>query len=734
MKSIAFVSYALLAVVMGTATIVEKYMGTPFTHEHIYGSWWFTALWGVLAAGGIACMIGRCVRRPSVIVLHLSFIVILIGALLTHLTARQGTVHLRIGENARVEGYTLALTSFDIDYRPGTPTPADYRSTFTLTDGNRTVNAVVSMNNIFSYGSMRLYQLSYDTDMRGGTLAMNADPYGIPVTYTGYALLFIALVYMLADPKGGFRRVLRGGKTGGQALYALMLLVAAAAPGHAAETAAPPAMPEETADEFGRLYMLLNGRVCPVQTYAYDFVTKVYGSRGYKGLSPEQVATGWMFWSGEWADEPFIKVKGGALKDALSLPDYCPLNKFFSNDTGGYILGMYVQEYYEGNRDALHRQAADIDDKIQLILALRRGTALTVFPHTFTRDYSRTHTDAAVSAGTTLWYAPTDPLHFSLSSDERTFIRKLFSLMYEDVRCGDYAAVAAIIDKLVTYQQTRAATLPTPAQAWAERTINAVPMTTILFMANMLIGIAAMAYVLRLLTGARRRRAVDRALTALIALSFAALTALIALRWIAEGNIPLSNGYETTLAVAWIVQFIALVLCRRAKIVVVFGFLVAAFFLLVSHLNQMDPAIGTLMPVLDSKLLAVHVSIVMASYALLSMTFVCAVLALVMPAHAEALRDLALLLLYPAVATLAMGIFIGAVWANVSWGTYWSWDAKETWALITLMVYAVPLHDGLLPAMRKRMVFHVYVAAAFLTVLMTYFGVNYFLGGMHSYA
>ena len=171
----------------------------------------------------------------------------------------------------------------------------------------------------------------------------------------------------------------------------------------------------------------------------------------------------------------------------------------------------------------------------------------------------------------------------------------------------------------------------------------------------------------------------------------------------------------------------------------------SGFFLLVSHINQMDPQITHVMPVLASPLLSVHVSVIMMSFALLSLTFVCGLTAVMLrlirgrnaaslTEQTESLALLSRLMLYPALALLAVGVFVGAIWANVSWGTYWSWDAKETWGLITLMVYAVAVHDGSLPFLRRPMGYHVFMTLAFLTILMTYFGVNYFLGGMHSYA
>ena len=214
------------------------------------------------------------------------------------------------------------------------------------------------------------------------------------------------------------------------------------------------------------------------------------------------------------------------------------------------------------------------------------------------------------------------------------------------------------------------------------------------------------------------------------------------MRWTISGTLPMTNGYETMLFVAWIVMLVSLLSGRRFRIMLTCGFLMSGFFLLVSHISQMDPQISHIMPVLNSPLLSIHVSIIMLAFALLSLTFISGITALTVrifthngadPAL-QALRHLSLLFLYPAIAALGIGIFVGAIWANVSWGQYWGWDPKEVWALITFMAYAAALHPKTLPAMQRPTAFHTFMVLAFLTIIMTYFGVNYFLGGMHSYA
>ncbi|MBR1732756.1 MAG: cytochrome c biogenesis protein CcsA, partial [Alloprevotella sp.] len=206
-----------------------------------------------------------------------------------------------------------------------------------------------------------------------------------------------------------------------------------------------------------------------------------------------------------------------------------------------------------------------------------------------------------------------------------------------------------------------------------------------------------------------------------------------ALRWYIGGRIPLSNGSET-------MQFLALcalsagILRRTGDITPALPPLVGGFALLVSWLGERSPQVTSLVPVLNSPLLSLHVSVIMVAYALLTLSAAGSLAALFRPSLRQPLLERGTRLLRPAVFLLAAGIFLGAVWANVSWGSYWSWDPKETWALITLMVYAVPLHTASLSALRRPLVYHCYQLFAFLSLLMTYFGVNYFLGGMHSYA
>lgn len=768
-KTIIFV-YSILVVVMGWATFYEKANGTLSAHSHIYGSQWFALLWALLTATGIVYIVCVRMRRWHLLILHFSFVIILCGAWLTRSFSYTGSLHLRLAkatntfivqtkdgrQEQRQLPFFIRLNAFNVMNHEGTEAVADYQSHIMLWADNDTTTDQVAMNKIKSYRGVRLYQCSYDSDQKGCTLAINSDPYGIPVTYVGYVLLFVSMLWLLVNPKGTFRQSLANPLIHKAFVVVALLFVV----GNANANTPLPTFPQPLAEKFGRVYVNYNDRICPIQTMALDFTKKLYGKSSYKGYSAEQVLLGFVFWGRQWSNEPLIRIKSGDLKSVLQLPDYCSANDFFKIGNT-YRLATYVEELYKGNNDGFHKQAGDIDDHIQLILQLRQGKMLKVFPF-------------KTSKGDIRWYAPTDKLPTEMDSLHQRYITELFNVLNTDVMVDNYTHVEELVTGLRKFQMINgAASIPSLTRTRAERAYNSVPFTTILFVFNLALGLLSLAWLIfrisrkRQSTGSsacddealsRSHQSKNRLANALtlgfMCLSFVALTGVLVLRWVISGNIPMSNGYETMLVLAWFVQLLAISTQHKAPIVLLFGFFLSGFFLLVSHIGQMDPAITHLMPVLNSPLLSLHVSIIMMSYALLSLTFICGVSAIAlflggkllsnrdgkqpgtMPYVEQimALQVLSQVFLYPALATLTVGIFIGAIWANVSWGQYWSWDPKEVWALITLMVYAVAVHRRSLPRLGNAMVYHVYLVVAFLTVLMTYFGVNYFLGGMHSYA
>lgn len=756
-KKITFVFYVVLIVVMAAATIIEHLNSTPFVSQYIYGAWWFSLLWALLVAVGVVYIAKSHLRKWNLLLLHLSMIVILVGAFLTHTTGFKGMIHLRGDQPTNVYTemvsmsesrthrlpFSVRLDHFDIQYHDGTQAASDYMTHFVITDGETITRATVSMNKVFYYHGTRFYQASYDTDNRGSYLSVNSDPYGLPVTYTGYGLLFFSLLWLLVDAKGTFRQLLRSPVLK-KSLATLLLIFGFSTAIHAAEESiSAPVVAQPVAEKFGDLYINYNERICPLQTFALDFVKKIYGKRSYKGADATQILMSWIFFGDAWNREPIVQIKSKEMRETFGLPEYTNVKAFFQN--GEYVLGQYAYDYQQGQQDALHKACYDMDNKLQVIMSLQKGTPLALFPHTFRH-------------GKTQWFSPFEQYPKQLPKNDILLIKSYFPALYQAVAANDEANAIQLIEQLRSYQQHNAGeSLPTDMQFKAEKCYNNIPFSTLLFILNLCLGFFTMGLVIRRLTSSKtqllglRPSILHGLLILLLVISFSALTFALALRWIISDNIPLSNGYESMLSVAWFSLLITIVMAFAMRslrlLIITFGFLLSGFFLLVSHIGQMDPAIGHIMPVLNSPLLSVHVSIIMMSYALLALTFICGLTALILSAlqrmrgcpqtgleQSTALMTLSRIFLYPAMTTLGLGIFIGAIWANISWGNYWSWDPKETWALITFMVYAVLLHLQSVPALRTPKYYHIYTTIAFLTIVITYFGVNYVLGGMHSYA
>ena len=402
------------------------------------------------------------------------------------------------------------------------------------------------------------------------------------------------------------------------------------------------------------------------------------------------------------------------------------------------------------------------------------------------------------TCGEIRWYSPVDSLPAGTPREQQLFVREAFSWLYEyGVRGGDDVVLRDMLSKIKNYQKRFGGdSVPDPFRLRAEHWYNRFPVVGMLYKINLTVGLVLFLTLIFSLLKNRplpyvRNPWMRSGVWVLLGGVFALLTAHIALRWVICGRLPMGNGYETMLLLAWLVLLLALLLYRIFPVLVSFGFLLSGFFLLVSGLSQMDPVMTHLMPVLSSPLLSIHVSLIMSAYALLSFTALCALVSLLLFAlrwgktvgEALTVRDssgecslysrllslwrtafrsgpirlsgegelpegrlpewrlaekqeslllLSRLFLYPGIALLAAGIFVGAIWANVSWGRYWGWDPKEVWALINLLLYAVPLHG--FRFFRSPVRYHLYLLFCFLTVLMTYIGVNYFLGGMHSYA
>lgn len=726
----AFVSLGLLLVVMAAATAVERWAGTAVARDGVYGAPWFVALWAWCAVWS-AVYVWQVRRRlhGAALLLHAAWLLILAGAGLTHVTGRRAMLHLRAGRPQTVctpEGadtlrlpFAIKLERFDVIYYPGTDAPMDYVSRLTVYEQGRTaLGGEVAMNRVFRYRGYRFYQSGYDADELGTVLQVSHDPWGIGVSYAGYGMLFLGWLMVLARRGGRFRRLLRGGgrKAGGL----LLLAVGLALPGQAAAArAVPRTLPADVAADFGRLYVLYDDRVCPVQTLARQFTLRLCGADSWRGLTAEQVLTGWMFYYSSWSREPMFRIRGREVQRQLGLEGNRACLIDFLDERGR----LRLQEPY--GSAAVARAA----DQYNLLPRLYSGQLLKLFP--------------IRSGGRTLWVGQNEALPPTLPPEERLFIQKSVNYLQQLAMARDYEGMRHVLAKMRQYQQQRGgASVPAEAAFCAERLYNAIDHVWYAALLSVVMGLAG--FVLSVEAFAAGRRQVlwmGPVWGTVVGITWLYLLLMLALRGWVSGHWPLSNGYETLQFMAWIALTLGLLMQRRFRPALPMAQLVGGLALVVSAMGADHGRLTPLMPVLSSPLLSAHVLTVMTAFSLLAFMALGGVAACVTArrqgwnaASVTRLTQVGRLLLYPALALLSAGIFIGAVWANVSWGTYWSWDPKEVWALITLLVYALPLHERSLPCFRRNRVWQRYVVAAFLTVLVTYFGVNFLLGGMHSYA
>ena len=433
-----------------------------------------------------------------------------------------------------------------------------------------------------------------------------------------------------------------------------------------------------------------------------------------------------MFYYDDWKNEPMIKVKNGNVRRILAITGkYASLEDFYRPVSSG-AMQQAIDSLQAAGDDATLRALGESDERYQIANMVASGSILKLFP--------------LMHNGKLEWYSHGSlDIPHDIDDGKWLFMRSGMDYLYELIARQDWTGASKFIAKLRKYQiKECAGQLPSEKRFRAEKLFNSMDWDRPLAMLLATLGIVLFVVTCRNVARSRLlpRWAVITA-TIVLVVSLIYLTVSLALRWVVSGHVPMSNGYETMQFMSWTTLIIALTARRRWMLALPFGILVAGLALMVASFGESNPQITQLMPVLTSPLLSIHVAVIMVAYALLAFLMLGGIFALTLRHDVQTVERLYVMgqiILYPAVFLLTAGIFIGAVWANVSWGTYWSWDPKETWALITLLIYAFPLHGQSLPMFRKPLFFHAYCIIAFLSVLATYFGVNFILGGMHSYA
>ncbi len=803
MRKIIATLYTLIVLLLALSTFVEAAKGSYFIQTYVYHTIWFASLWGLLVIALIIIAIYKKMWRsfPNLL-LHLSFLFIFAGALLTFLTGIKGNIHLRAGREETYfipysgDGFvefpfTIRLDSFNLEYYPGTNSPSDYKSyvTYDLNGRERLASELfraqeqklrgvhpdatsesledldsmeyeveeilqfesieqdvpaaeveeilqvesieqdvpagesgksvcISMNKILKVKGFRFYQASYDNDMQGSLLSVNYDPWGTSVTYAGYILFIISILLIICSRNGTLRKLLESPtlRKGG-ILIAIILLL-------------PLAGRAENLGHEGNL-MQEDSTLYEESTLQIDSLTETQ----IEALSTEQEQAAEQELPQKFQPPvsnianyaiPLSEAEELSRTQVLYLERVAPFNtpaiELTRKITGGdsykeltpeQLIGGIIEHPEEWNREPIiYIKSAQLVDKLRLSTPYASLSALTTEPLT----------SLMVEAGGDA----------TLAKAVREIDEKIALLLM--LERGRVATPLPTDGSVTPLSETKVE---------AEILYNRIPWVKLLFIYTLTLGFISF---LLLLISTIFDIKIPRSISwiFLILLYIALLFHLFGylLRAYICGHLPIANGYETMQFMALCVLLLSAILGRRFSPIVPFGLLISGFTLLVSYLGEMNPQITPLVPVLASPWLSFHVSFVMVAYTLASFTMLNGIVALPLSFSksekrrdkAQQLRAISQLLLFPLVGFLAAGIFMGSIWANVSWGSYWSWDPKEVWALINLMLYATAIHFGEIPALNRDKFFHAYMIFAFLTILMTYFGVGELLGGMHSYA
>jgi len=656
--------------------------------------------------------------------------------------------------------FKVKLNDFIAERYPGTINNyKSFESKVTIQDQEKSeeFDARIFMNNILDYRGYRFFQASFFPDETGTVLSVNHDQIGTWLTYLGYFLLYFGLMMILFDKNTRFQSLREKleqvkAKKATLGLFLFLGLSVAAQHNHASQQAPPLAEIEKFlfdrmaseghAAKFGALVIQdQGGRMKPVNTFSSELLRKVSKSDHYKDFNSDQVFLSMVQYPRYWMEVPLVYVKkqNDSLRKILKIDSkekYIPFIKFFDEE-GNYKLANYVEEATRATvPNQFQKDFIEVNKRVVLLNTAFSGTILRVFP--IPNDENNTWVSYAESA--------------EITQEDVSIIRKIMPLYFMEletaVKKANYQKADEIIEGLNNYQKKFGADVrPTDQKIKSEILYNKYDIFKKLFSWYMIAGVLMLLLAIaHFLTPKKAIHYGIQFFHGLIILFFVLHSFGLATRWYISGHAPWSDAYESMIYVAWATIFFTLAFGRKSKLTVASGTFVASMILMIAHWNWTDPAIANLQPVLDSYWLMIHVAVIVASYGPFALGFILGLVSLVlilltteknkakMKLNIQEITYVNEMALTIGLIMLTIGNFLGGQWANESWGRYWGWDPKETWALISIMVYAFVIHARFVPFFRGLYAYNVMSVFAFASILMTYFGVNFYLVGLHSYA
>ncbi len=664
-------------------------------------------------------------------------------------------VSMRIGAKRIELPFAIKLDKFKLARYPGSMTPSSYASDVVLIDKEQNINMPyeIYMNHILDHRSYRFFQSSYDQDEKGTILSVNHDP-GTWPTYIGYILLTLGMIWSLFAPSGRFQKLLKGArKLQNGAAAVLMALFLSFMPQHA-DAATPTldsalqkqlvAYDKDHAKKFGTLAVQDHqGRMKPMDTIAHDVISKITGKSSIYGVEPNQMFLGMIMKPNLYQTVPMIKIGHKKIALDLGLPEdtkFAKFSDFFNVKDNNYKIFSQVTEASRKKpleKSQYDKELIKVDERLNVSYMAYQGALMRIFPKP---------NDAGNK-----WYAPMDALKdFSKEDIEnvRMSISAYFIMVAKALEDGKWDNADLALRGIQKYQKTYgAAVVPDEQHIKMEIWYNKLGLFGKLVPLYLLLGLILMIFAfINVVKPAFSMKWIMHGAWAILIFGFILHVIGLGMRWYIAGHAPWSNAYESIVFIAASTAFAGIVLARRSPFALAGAALLTGVTMAVAHMNFINPEITTLVPVLKSYWLMIHVATIISGDGFFGLGSILSLLVLILfvmrgkegsaniDRSIKELTNLSEMALIIGLFLYTVGNFLGGVWANESWGRYWGWDSKETWAAVSILIYATVLHLRFIPSLKSKFSYNVASAWAYSTVLMTYFGVNYYLSGLHSYA
>ncbi|MEZ5147759.1 MAG: c-type cytochrome biogenesis protein CcsB [Bacteroidales bacterium] len=664
-------------------------------------------------------------------------------------------VVMRYGAITRQLPFAIKLLDFQLERYPGSNSPSSYASEVVLMDQEKGVEMPyrIYMNHILNYRGYRFFQSSYDRDEKGTILSVNHDAPGTIVTYIGYLLMAIGMIITIFSKGSRFRTLIRLSEKMREtrkkeltAVLVLGILLAGASFNPLRAQYTPdqiPVIDEQHASEFGRLLIQdVGGRIKPVNTLASEVLRKLARKTSYYGQNPEQVFLGIMVYPEYWENVPLIKIAHPEIANMLGVEGtLATFNQIVDlHNGGGYKLSEYVERAFAkkpAEQTKFDKELIKVDERVNIFYLTYTGTFLRAFP--IPNDPNNK------------WVTAADSKKFA-NADDANFVNGILGMYFNEiagaVQSGNWSGPDQTFNSIRQFQMKFGSrVLPSESKIDQEILYNRINIFKKLAHYYLYVGFVLMVLLfINILKPKMNLKMVIRIALILILILFIAHTAGLILRWYISGHAPWSNGYESLIFIAWATVLAGIIFARNSEVALAAASVLGSIFLTVAGMSWMDPEITPLVPVLKSYWLIIHVAMITASYGFLGLAAILGLFNLFLMISKNksnthrinlTLAELNYILEMTMVVGLFMltiGTFLGGVWANESWGRYWGWDPKETWALATVLLYSFIVHMRYIPGFRGHYALSLLGLLGYSAVMMTYFGVNYYLSGLHSYA